>query len=147
MFEELIGRAAMHGAEASRSDSPNKSSNEEVLETKLRRLQAVVDNHDHRHALEQRLASFQNTDDDDEDIIHDVPSEFLCPITYGIMEDPVMAPDTYTYERSAIVTWLQQHHTSPMTRERIGATLLPNRSLALAIERWRTEHSQLTEHS
>jgi hypothetical protein len=46
----------------------------------------------------------------------------MCPLTNTIMVDPVQASDGYTYERSAIETWLQQQQrqgllaTSPMTR-------------------------------
>ena len=43
-----------------------------------------------------------------------------CPITLELFVDPVLASDGYTYERSAIVEWVKNHHdTSPMTREKI----------------------------
>ena len=47
----------------------------------------------------------------------EVPDYFLCPITGDIMEDPVICIDGYTYERNAIEKWLQNNHTSPMTRQ------------------------------
>lgn len=52
-----------------------------------------------------------------EDIIQDniYPKHFLCPITYDIMQDPVIASDGYTYERSAIMNWIKNNNTSPMT--------------------------------
>lgn len=31
--------------------------------------------------------------------------EFLCPITFELMIDPVIASDGHTYERSAIEKW------------------------------------------
>ena len=34
-----------------------------------------------------------------------------------VMMDPVIASDGYTYDRLAILTWIKQHPTSPMTRE------------------------------
>lgn len=46
-----------------------------------------------------------------------MPSELECPITHDIMSDPVIASDDYTYERTAITSWLSNHGISPMTRE------------------------------
>jgi hypothetical protein len=61
---------------------------------------------------------------------HSVPQEWLCPITYEIMKDPVIAPDTRTYERANIEEWLNIHHTSPFTREPMRIDqLVPNRAL------------------
>ncbi|KAK3232765.1 hypothetical protein CYMTET_56893 [Cymbomonas tetramitiformis] len=55
---------------------------------------------------------------------------FLCPITYEIMKDPVVAADGHTYESSAIVRWLQHHSTSPMTGQRLRTCeLTPNFTL------------------
>jgi SUMO ligase MMS21 Smc5/6 complex component len=34
--------------------------------------------------------------------------EITCPITLRIMEDPVMAADGHTYERSAIQEWIER---------------------------------------
>ncbi|CAF1499813.1 unnamed protein product [Rotaria sp. Silwood1] len=42
---------------------------------------------------------------------------FLCPITHQIFKDPVLAEDGHTYEREAIVQWIQNHGTSPLTRQ------------------------------
>ena len=33
------------------------------------------------------------------------------------MEDPVVAADGHIYERDAIVEWLENHDTSPVTRQ------------------------------
>ncbi|CAM9683632.1 unnamed protein product [Pylaiella littoralis] len=41
--------------------------------------------------------------------------QHLCPITRCLMEDPAVAADGYTYERSAIERWLSEHDTSPVT--------------------------------
>lgn len=51
------------------------------------------------------------------------------------MEDPVVDAEGNTYERSAIETWIQNHNTSPITRNRVTRSdLRPNRSLKNAIE-------------
>ena len=52
------------------------------------------------------------------------------------MEDPVMAMDGHTCEREAIATWFRRHDTSPMTRELIPPTLIPNVNLRSMIASW-----------
>jgi len=59
-----------------------------------------------------------------------VPDEFLCPITTGIMSDPVLGSDGHNYERAAITEWLRNHTTSPITRQTMTvADLRSNYSL------------------
>lgn len=48
-----------------------------------------------------------------------IPSQFLCPITHEIMKDPVSDPEGNSYERIAIIKWLKQSATSPLTRTRL----------------------------
>ena len=57
------------------------------------------------------------------------------------MTEPVCAPDGFSYERSAIDEWLQEHNTSPMTGEPIaaGVTLTPNHNLRSQIASYRQE--------
>ena len=51
--------------------------------------------------------------------------ELICPITYELPLDPVLAEDGKVYERSAIETWLQNNQRSPLTNEAIGNRLTP----------------------
>lgn len=54
------------------------------------------------------------------EILEDAEDEedpLTCPITLEMMKEPVMASDGHTYERKAIIQWIQQHGTSPKTRE------------------------------
>ena len=58
------------------------------------------------------------------------PDEFLCPITYDVMCDPVVASDGISYERAAIEEVLKDDNPlSPITREPIERALFPNRNL------------------
>ncbi|CAF0912643.1 unnamed protein product [Didymodactylos carnosus] len=41
----------------------------------------------------------------------------ICPITFELFDDPVMADDGHTYERRAIEEWINNNHTSPLTRQ------------------------------
>ena len=64
-----------------------------------------------------------------------VEKAFLCPITQGVMSDPVVALDGHTYERRAIEQWFSQGRlTSPVTNLRLNTTtLVPNHALRGAI--------------
>eukprot|EP00899_Mesostigma_viride_P011427 jgi/Mesvir1/20285/Mv19894-RA.1 len=55
-----------------------------------------------------------------------VPQQYLCPITYEIMQDPVMATDGRTYERQAIIKWFAHHGTSPVTGEELSSLDVTN---------------------
>jgi hypothetical protein len=43
--------------------------------------------------------------------------DLICPITFQIFRDPVIAGDGHAYERAAIVRWIAEHGTSPITRQ------------------------------
>jgi hypothetical protein len=61
-----------------------------------------------------------------------LPDEFVCPITYCKMVDPVVASDGQSYERSAIQQVLDSHDEiarSPLTRETLEPLLYPNIAL------------------
>jgi hypothetical protein len=68
---------------------------------------------------------------------------FICPISLDIMEDPVIALDGVTYDRSSITEWLEYHTTSPMTRQEIGNTLIPNRLVKDLIEQYKASINAL----
>ncbi|XP_035248761.1 WD repeat, SAM and U-box domain-containing protein 1-like isoform X1 [Anguilla anguilla] len=73
----------------------------------------------------------------------DGPDEYLCPITREVMKDPVIAADGYSYEREAIQCWIDsKNRSSPMTNLPLQTTMLtPNRTLKMAIDRWRSSRS------
>uniref|UniRef100_A0A8C5PRE2 WD repeat, SAM and U-box domain-containing protein 1 n=1 Tax=Leptobrachium leishanense TaxID=445787 RepID=A0A8C5PRE2_9ANUR len=75
--------------------------------------------------------------------VSDAPGEFLCPITCEVMKDPVIASDGYSYERTAIESWISAKRTSPMTNLPLENLLLtPNRTLKMALMRWLETPSQ-----
>ncbi|KOO32544.1 wd sam and u-box domain-containing protein 1 [Chrysochromulina tobinii] len=57
--------------------------------------------------------------------VNEAMNEFLCPITWSLPVDPVMAEDGKVYERSAIEEWLKQQQKSPVTNLAMGTKLLP----------------------
>ena len=72
-----------------------------------------------------------------------IPIEFLCPITLGIMEDPVILSDGHTFERDAITQWFQNRGLiSPITRRQVSQQLIPNIALRNRTEDWMQGYSQ-----
>ncbi|GFO31808.1 WD repeat, sam and u-box domain-containing protein 1 [Plakobranchus ocellatus] len=66
-----------------------------------------------------------------------MPNEFLCPITQELMKDPVIAADGYTYDRPAILSWMQREQRSPLTNMELASTqLTPNRTLKMMIHKF-----------
>jgi serine/threonine protein kinase len=68
----------------------------------------------------------------------------VCPITFSLFVDPVIAEDGHTYERSAITDWIQRNSTSPLTRTSITVEgLRPNhivRSLVSEFQKGLLKH-------
>jgi hypothetical protein len=55
---------------------------------------------------------------------------FLCPLTHDIMREPVIDIQGISYEKTAILKWLETSHTSPVTRMPLTSSqLTPNRAL------------------
>lgn len=83
------------------------------------------------------------------------PRAFQCPITREIMYDPVLDTEGNTYERAALLTWLSDHRTSPISRQPLTArTVTPNNALRETIhefmgEAWikRREKQQKAEYA
>lgn len=66
------------------------------------------------------------------------PEVFLCPISYELMEEPVMCADGHTYEQANIQQWFNErrggHVLSPLTGAPLSNTnLTPNYALKKAI--------------
>ena len=71
------------------------------------------------------------------------PEDYYCPITGELMVDPVVDPDGHSYDKVAILKWLDTKKISPLTRNvLIASDLRPNLSLKNCIEAIR---DQLTE--
>ena len=69
------------------------------------------------------------------------PDHLICPITLDLIQDPVIAPSGYTYERADIMDWIAMHNRDPMTRDPLTADqLYPNRALRQAIAYYRNNY-------
>ena len=59
-----------------------------------------------------------------------IPKGFFCPLTMEVMYDPVLDAEGNTYERAALLEWLQKEHTSPISRQPLSEQMLnPNNAL------------------
>jgi hypothetical protein len=58
-----------------------------------------------------------------------IPENFLCPISYELLLDPVVTSSGNTYDRKSIMKWLSFHQTDPLTRENISVQVIPNNLL------------------
>ncbi|CAM4374102.1 MAG: hypothetical protein LEGION0398_MBIBDBAK_00104 [Legionellaceae bacterium] len=79
---------------------------------------------------------------------------WICPITQLIMEDPVIAEDGHSYERIAIMQWLELKNISPITRQTISDKLITNYALKNSIDeyhenckKWEVEQNSIQRSS
>jgi hypothetical protein len=77
-----------------------------------------------------------------------IPDECFCPISQEIMEDPVIAQDGHTYERTAIQQWFGTgRRTSPKTGARLlSIELLPNYTMRSLIQDLKARIPVLARH-
>lgn len=63
-----------------------------------------------------------------------VPEEYICPLTLDVMTEPLLSKEGHNYEREAILSWVADHGTSPLTREALRPSqLVRNRTLETKI--------------
>lgn len=75
-----------------------------------------------------------------------LPDSFYCPITFSLMNDPVIDKDGYTYEKDAIVNWIWANGTSPITKTAaIVNDLYPNNAIK-ALIKIETEREKNFQH-
>ncbi|KAL3151050.1 hypothetical protein ABBQ38_012919 [Trebouxia sp. C0009 RCD-2024] len=71
-----------------------------------------------------------------------LPDSFKCPITFGIMKEPATTRNGLTYDRPAIMKWIEQHRRDPTTSLKLKAHhLSPNLSLRSVIQNWVDMHA------
>ena len=70
----------------------------------------------------------------------------ICPLTLEVMDDPVIALDGFTYEKTAIERWFKKRTTSPMTNEVIsGITLISDHIIKSYIAIYREKEARTRE--
>ncbi|KAL3782274.1 hypothetical protein ACHAWO_003608 [Cyclotella atomus] len=93
----------------------------------------------------------ESSEDEEEDVFPDfppnfdfqsksIPPHFLCPLTRSIMCHPVIDAEGNTYERRAILRWLDLEDVSPITGNPLSPVdLVENKRRMAAIEKYREE--------
>ncbi|KZV56443.1 hypothetical protein F511_08341 [Dorcoceras hygrometricum] len=74
-----------------------------------------------------------------------IPSDFVCPLTGLIFEDPVTLETGQCFEREAIVDWFNKGSTTcPVTRKTLQYQAVPSTNLILkrVIDNWKSDHFQ-----
>ena len=69
----------------------------------------------------------------------DAPDALVCPITQCLMTEPALVVSSgRTYERAAIVRWIQQHGVDPLDRGNVLRVdqLAPNLAVRQMVETW-----------
>eukprot|EP01125_Pyxidicula_operculata_P017221 TRINITY_DN6025_c0_g1_i1.p1 TRINITY_DN6025_c0_g1~~TRINITY_DN6025_c0_g1_i1.p1 ORF type:complete len:347 (-),score=44.52 TRINITY_DN6025_c0_g1_i1:52-1092(-) len=67
----------------------------------------------------------------------EIPHSYLCPITHELMMDPAKLSDGYSYDKWAILKWLEKSDKSPMTGATLDSRLIfPDNSLKSSINEW-----------
>lgn len=75
-----------------------------------------------------------------------IPKQYRCPISFELMEDPVMTALGQTYDRKNIENWLKTHDTDPLSND-----VLPNKILTTnyfakkAISSWQEKQKETTK--
>jgi TPR repeat protein len=76
--------------------------------------------------------------DNGKKITADVLTDFICSISFEIMDDPVILSDGHSYERRSIIEWLKTHNTSPKTgAQLVNNNMIPNHTLKAAISEFK----------
>lgn len=77
-----------------------------------------------------------------------VPEEFICPLTLDVMSEPLLSREGHNYEREAIMNWVADHGTSPLTRETMRPSqLVRNRTLEARIRVFLQQHGIAKDES
>ena len=65
------------------------------------------------------------------------PNSFLCPISQDVMFDPVLDAEGNSFDRQALIGWLQEHRTSPISGKPLcDRMVVPNKALREAIHEY-----------
>jgi hypothetical protein len=77
------------------------------------------------------------------------PENFICPISFDLMTDPLISMYGHHYQREAILGWLGQgNSTCPLTREPLTlGMLVSDGRLKLNIKGWMLENGLTAQHT
>lgn len=100
----------------------------------LSRLNNHISVVNHRYKMTQEEVAYKHSDraitpERTKELIDQIRSELLCPITMDVLKDPVILEDGQTYSKEAIEQYfnsLGPRKKSPMTRQIVSGNTIPN---------------------
>jgi len=98
---------------------------------------------DELEAVGERVQVARLTQAADDDVLGDAPDEFLDPVTFDLMTDPVLLPrqgggQQISMDRASITRHLLSNNTDPFSKQPLSADqLVPNTELKQRIEAWK----------
>jgi hypothetical protein len=91
--------------------------------------------------LEQQPHSHHGNNTQQHKKLHAPPSQYICPLTLQVMQDPVNDGCGHCFERDAIANWLDYHEMCPISRKPLRlADLRQAPGLQRNIEAWCQKH-------
>ena len=123
--KKSIGESALQYKESEENDSIlKKIKSQKSLKAK------VIDNTYDKNYI--RVNSITEVDEDE------MKKKFKCPITQKIMEEPVITPYGTTYEKTAIIDWINKNKTDFVTKNALDENMLvTNYILKVAIKNYK----------
>ena len=110
---------------------------DQVIEVESSALVVVINDIKKAHETSTKDAA----DEDEEEGGDNAPRGLTCPISLTIMEDPVIAADGHTYERSSIETWINTHKNNRAPHGYQAPVLSPTTNLPLQHENLIPNHA------
>lgn len=91
-----------------------------------------------------RVKEFADKQEKEEETFADAPDDFMDPVTYTLMTDPVILPSSgVTVDRSVISRHLLSDHTDPFNRAPLTMDQVkPNTELKKKIDEWKEEQKR-----
>ena len=86
------------------------------------------------------------SDDSTAEVTH--PENFVCPISFDLMTDPLVSIYGHHYQRAAILGWLKEGNcTCPLTRKPLTLGMLVSDSrLQSMIKGWMLQNGLVVQH-
>ena len=79
---------------------------------------------------------------------YEYPEEFICPISFDLMTQPLVSIYGHHYQKAAILGWLSEgHRTCPLTRKPLTLRMLVSDSrLQSMIKGWMLQNGLTVQH-
>jgi ubiquitin conjugation factor E4 B len=99
--------------------------------------------------LQEKFKKAKELDDQAEEDLGEIPDEFLDPLMFSLMEDPVMLPmSRQTVDRSTIRSHLLSDQTDPFNRQPMRIEdVIPNTELMEQIVAWKEERKAIAKQA